>query len=92
MPIMRAAPKFDRIPVEEYLAGELDSPVKHEYLGGVVYAIAGGRNVHNLIASNTLAGEALKLMSSKISTLIVTDADKPVGIVHLHDLLRAGVA
>ena len=44
------------------------------------------------IASNSLAGEALKLMSSKISTLIVTDADKPVGIVHLHDLLRAGVA
>jgi arabinose-5-phosphate isomerase len=31
-------------------------------------------------------------MSSKISTLIVTDADKPVGIIHLHDLLRAGVA
>ncbi len=44
------------------------------------------------IASNTLAGEALKMMSSKISTLIVTDADRPVGIVHLHDLLRAGVA
>ncbi|MBI5320293.1 KpsF/GutQ family sugar-phosphate isomerase [Bradyrhizobium sp.] len=44
------------------------------------------------IASNSLAGEALKLMSSKISTLIVTDADKPVGIIHLHDLLRAGVA
>ncbi len=44
------------------------------------------------IASNALAGEALKMMSSKISTLIVTDADRPVGIVHLHDLLRAGVA
>jgi arabinose-5-phosphate isomerase len=44
------------------------------------------------IASNSLASEALKLMSSKISTLIVTDAGKPVGIVHLHDLLRAGVA
>jgi len=44
------------------------------------------------IASHSLASEALKLMSSKISTLIVTDADKPVGIVHLHDLLRAGVA
>jgi arabinose-5-phosphate isomerase len=44
------------------------------------------------IASNSLASEALKLMSSKISTLIVTDADKPVGIIHLHDLLRAGVA
>jgi arabinose-5-phosphate isomerase len=44
------------------------------------------------IASNSLASEALKLMSSKISTLIVTDANKPVGIIHLHDLLRAGVA
>jgi arabinose-5-phosphate isomerase len=44
------------------------------------------------IASHSLASEALKLMSSKISTLIVTDADKPVGIIHLHDLLRAGVA
>ena len=45
-----------------------------------------------VIASNSLASEALKLMSSKISTLIVVDADKPVGIIHLHDLLRAGVA
>jgi len=44
------------------------------------------------IASNSLASEALKLMSSKISALVVTDADKPVGIIHLHDLLRAGVA
>ena len=44
------------------------------------------------IASNSLASEALKLMSSKISALIVTDADRPVGIIHLHDLLRAGVA
>ena len=32
------------------------------------------------------------LNSSKITTLVVTDAGKPVGIIHLHDLLRAGVA
>src|SRR5262249_51237961 len=38
----------------DYLAGELRSPIKHEYLGGFVYAMAGARNVHNLIASNTL--------------------------------------
>ena len=45
------------------------------------------------IGRDTLAGEALELLnSSKITALIVTDADKPVGIVHLHDLLRAGVA
>ena len=32
------------------------------------------------------------LNSAEITTLIVTDTDKPVGIIHLHDLLRAGVA
>jgi arabinose-5-phosphate isomerase len=45
------------------------------------------------ISRDTLAGEALEVLnSSKITTLIVTDAGKPVGILHLHDLLRAGVA
>ncbi len=40
--------------MEDYLSGELLGRVKHEYLGGMVYAMAGGRNVHNLIASNAL--------------------------------------
>ena len=31
------------------------------------------------------------LNASKITALFVVDAGKPVGIVHLHDLLRAGV-
>jgi len=51
---MTAAEKLNLISVEDYLAGELISPVKHEYLDGVVYAPAGARNAHNLIASNTL--------------------------------------
>jgi Uma2 family endonuclease len=57
-----SALKLRRVSVEEYLAGELASPVKHEYLAGVVYAMAGGRNAHNLIASNTLValGGALR--------------------------------
>lgn len=37
---------------EDYLAGELNSPIKHEYLGGVVHAMAGAKNVHNQIAGN----------------------------------------
>ena len=45
------------------------------------------------IDRDVLAGEALEILnSSKITTLIVTDAGKPAGIVHLHDFLRAGVA
>jgi len=39
---------------EDYLAGELCSEVKHEYLSGMVYAMAGARNLHNEIATNIL--------------------------------------
>lgn len=41
--------------VEDYLAGEANAVEKHEYLGGVVYAMAGGSNEHNVIAVNILA-------------------------------------
>lgn len=50
---MSAARKLNLVSVDDYLAGELASPIKHEYLGGVVYAMAGARNAHNLIAANT---------------------------------------
>jgi len=46
-----------------------------------------------VIDRDSLASEALELLNAvKITTLIVTEANKPVGIIHLHDLLRAGVA
>jgi arabinose-5-phosphate isomerase len=46
-----------------------------------------------VVRPEQLAGEALQLLnSSKITALIVVDGEKPVGIVHFHDLLRAGVA
>jgi Uma2 family endonuclease len=51
---MTAAQKLNLISVEDYLAGELVSPIKHEYLGGVVYAMAGAINRHNRIATNIL--------------------------------------
>ena len=45
------------------------------------------------IGLNSLASEAVEILNSaKITTLIVTDANKPVGVLHMHDLLRAGVA
>ncbi len=45
------------------------------------------------IGPDLLASEALEILNaSKITALIVTDGKKPVGIVHLHDILRAGVA
>lgn len=45
------------------------------------------------IGADLLASEALEILNaSKITALIVTEGRRPVGIVHLHDLLRAGVA
>ena len=50
-----------------------------------------GRPIMALL--DLLASEALEILNaSKITALIITDAKKPVGIIHLHDLLRAGVA
>ena len=52
---MDAAEKLHLVSVEDYLERELISPIKHEYLGGVIYATAGARNVHNDIAGNVFA-------------------------------------
>ncbi len=40
------------IGVAEYLAGERESPVRHEYVEGEVYAMAGASDRHNRIALN----------------------------------------
>jgi len=45
------------------------------------------------IGPEALAGEALALMNDrKITCLLVTeDGDRPIGVLHVHDCLRAGV-
>jgi arabinose-5-phosphate isomerase len=45
------------------------------------------------VRPDQLASEALQILNaSKITALIVVESGRPVGIVHFHDLLRAGVA
>ena len=45
------------------------------------------------VTADQLASEVLEILnSSKITALFVVESNKPVGIVHLHDLLRLGVA
>jgi Uma2 family endonuclease len=48
---MSAAKKLDLISIEDYLGRELASPIKHEYRGGLVYAMAPPRSLHNDITS-----------------------------------------
>lgn len=45
------------------------------------------------VDSRTLAVEALQIMNSRtITVLFVAEAGRPVGALHLHDCLRAGIA
>ena len=52
---MAGSRPFKLISIDDYLASELVSDIKHEYLGGYVYAMAGARNVHNRLAGNFFA-------------------------------------
>ncbi len=49
---MSTASQFQPISVRDYLAGEQIAKRKHEYVDGVVYAMAGGTVQHSRIASN----------------------------------------
>jgi Uma2 family endonuclease len=43
---------FDRISVEEYLEAEQDADIRHEYIYGEIYAMAGASVHHNLVTGN----------------------------------------
>jgi arabinose-5-phosphate isomerase len=51
---------------------------------------------HNCVTirADILAAEALHIMEEhSITALVVVDTEmRPVGVVHLHDILKAGVA
>jgi Uma2 family endonuclease len=53
------------ISVDDYLRGELVSPIKHEYVDGFVYAMAGARNAHTDIAGNTFGSLFIRLRGRK---------------------------
>ncbi len=58
---MTALAKSEPISIDDYLAGEEVSDVKHEYLGGIVHAMAGATNRHNTIALNSLVSLSVQL-------------------------------
>lgn len=52
---MSALPQLARLTHAEYFALEQAGDLKHEYVDGYVYAMAGGSEAHNLITANVLA-------------------------------------
>jgi arabinose-5-phosphate isomerase len=71
--------------------GDLRRHMSADLLGRAVETIMTRDPV--TVRPDQLVSEALELLNtSKKTQLIVVDARRPVGIVHFHDLLRAGVA
>jgi len=52
---MKSIMPVSRLSEAEYLENEKASAVRHEYLGGFVYAMAGASAKHNMIAGNLFA-------------------------------------
>ena len=52
MALPHPAPRFDR---QDYFAWETEQPVKHEYVAGEVFAQAGARQNHVVVAGNCFA-------------------------------------
>lgn len=67
---MQAALKGDFLSVDEYLAGEQTSEVRHEYIAGAVYAMAGASREHNQIAQNIAFAARSHLKASPCSVFI----------------------
>ena len=73
-----------------------DGDLRRHMEDGLIDMRADAVMTHNpsSVTPDMLAAEVLQTLNArKISATIVVDEDqKPVGIVHLHDLLRIGVA
>jgi Uma2 family endonuclease len=58
---MTIATKYNLISEQDYLTGELQSEVRHEFIDGEVYAMAGAHKDHNRIA-----GEVFRMLANHV--------------------------
>jgi Uma2 family endonuclease len=78
---MALTESITHITVEEYLAGEQLSEIRHEYIGGAVYAMAGGSEAHNLICLN-LATALRAQLRGKTCKVFMSDMKLRLQIAH----------
>lgn len=64
---------------EEYLRGELDSPIKHQYIEGYVQAMSGASRNHERIAGNVF-GEIRNYLKDKPCEAFSTDLKIKAGL------------
>ena len=70
---MQAVHKAATITVEDYLLGEQASEIRHEYVAGALYAMAGASDEHNTIAGNIFAAVKAHLRG-KACRVFIADA------------------
>jgi len=71
--------------------GDLRRHMAPDLLGRTVESVMTANPM--VVAPTQLAAEALQIMNArKITTFFVVEDGRPVGLLHIHDLLRAGVA
>lgn len=80
---MSAVNELNDISVADYIEGELVSPIKHEYVDGVVYAMAGATNAHNTITVNVTVALQTRLRGQKCRTF---NSDTKVRIRQAHHI------
>ena len=72
-----------------------DGDLRRKMDDGLLQARSGEIMTRNpkSVPPDTLASQALEIINaSSITSLFVVEDGRPIGIVHLHDLLRIGVA
>jgi arabinose-5-phosphate isomerase len=78
------------------LAGIITDGDLRRHMSGAFLTMSAGEVMTTspmTVGPQILAAEALKLLNEKARTqLFVVEGGKPVGILHIHDLLRAGIA
>lgn len=82
------------VDAEQRLVGLITDGDLRRHMDGLLDHVAGDvmTRAPRVIAPGALAAEALKIMNDRrITVLFVVEAETPVGVLHVHDLLRAGV-
>ena len=79
---MNVSAEYLKISIDDYLEGELVSDIKHEYVNGDVFAMAGARRAHNVISMNLavilynhLRGKPCQVFNSDMKLAILTQTE-----------------
>lgn len=80
---MQPAVNRDYVKAEDYLAGEETSEIKHDYIGGSLYAMSGASTEHNQIALNMavalrshLKGKPCRVFVSDVKVRLVFSGEE----------------